>query len=903
MRNIPPDALTLITQKKGIEPINIIRVFWTEEGFIDYADREFPNVHGKLLTLSDIEDVINLDNNSSSTTVNIKFDDSDGSLKEIFDNVDIHRRYVQIFQWFTELPYTSKFVIFEGEIASPINWNESDRTLTFDVLSKLEEREVGFSADEAEFNYVPPDIIGKSWPLVFGTVIDIPAVQVNKAPLTLSAEEIGALDPRTHGLVTAAQSKNANLLRDQSVNYWLLAISAYNTQQKYQDLQVFARQDGLNTDYSSLIEQYGKLGDDYVKQSNDLLREYYTVLTQSAEEAFAARERLRVEKSQIAVANAAAFAQKTVGFYQIDGQTYKGFFDQNLFHIVEAPQTSTSDYIPAGITEVTDAPTFTRYTTQLPPGTFTYAQGGSTIRVGEDYPLTYIACLGFGTVLSVSAYLNGILTGVPPKYYGVIQRESNGLKWTAIVMNKPLSSIVPTRLPGSNLVLGAVPLIWADDIFVTIQSEIGTSMIDVLKYLITTYSRYTWDDVSFDSVKVDTDPYPLNFVVPGQPDVFKLMKDIAYQCRCAIWFSDLKFFIKYLPAENIPIETIVQDDVDLGSVDITFTSTEEIVTKYIATWKPKQSQDSSKIIFRNNIQKYGTLSRTYDYFVFNDERLVAKSAEFWMIRMSNTWKRLTFRTFLTKLKIETWDTITITGLFVANTSVNCIVESSKYDSATGKLIISCWVPVRAGEMTQYPFAYPKDLPIEMIYPVFNDPNAGIIAPPLANGDIYPQSNVLGVGTPLKSRANQDKGRGVPSTDSYDNGFDYSVNVQLDSREIVAGSPPILGALTLKQYNLKPLITPDFKTQENNGIHFGFVQDQIQGKQYNVLVYMKGFSADPTSLVCEQFAINDTDVIPKGTPVMVVQTTETVIQANGSSVYNTKYIMQVPIWVKPNPPTV
>lgn len=892
MRNISDAVLAHIGNVEGIEPVNIVRVWWVDTGYIDYADREFENVKGSLITLSDLEDVINLDGNSSSTTVSIRLDDSSGELKEIFNNVDIHRKRVQIFQWFTEIPYDTKFVIFEGEIASPVTWNEADRTLDFDVLSKLEDREVGFSADEGSFNSVPTAIVGKPWPLVFGTVNGIPAIQVNKVPAGLTAAEIGTVDEKTYELVSGFNNKNALAFRDLFMYYWLLAIQAYATSSKYSGQQIIDRQDGLNTDYTSQIEQFEQMGDDFVVTANEYLREYYDLINGTSNERANQRERQRIQKTSINVTNSLDFPQGQTAKYQINGVTYEGYFDRGQFNVTKRAGTSTDDYTPVGLTNVSEKPGFVKYETQLPPDSFIYAQGGSSIRVGDKYPITYIACIGHGTILGVQAEYSQTLLGVPPNYYNVEQRTAGTFRYTVVVFPRPLSSIDAN---------------WSDSIFLTIQGEVGDSMIDVMVWLINTYTPYTYDPDSFGLVRTYTDAYPVNFAVMTQPQVMTLLKDIAFQCRCALWFNDGKFFIKYLSVEGTPIETITADDVDLGSVTVTYTNTEDLVTKFVASWKQKQSDPTpNKVIFRYNIPKYGTLTREYDFFVYNDQRLVEKSAEFWTIRYANTWKRITFRTYLHKLKIETWDTITLDGLFVANGPVNVIVESSKYDSDSKKLNISCWVPVRAGEMTPYPFAYPGGLTIEWIYPVVNDENAGSPTAPDATGNLYLIGPGFSGGPATRPRA--DRGRNIPVGDVFDDGpdspsgFDYGVDVALDSREVVAGRPPVFTGATLKQYTVKPATPEPFQGQEDNGIYFGEVQDKIQDKRYNVLVWTDGLNADPKVLICEQFRMNAEDTIPKNTPVIVIQKTEKEEQPDRTFLYNRKYYMQVPVWIRPDADT-
>jgi hypothetical protein len=275
MRDINPASLAKIAQKTGTEPVNIVRIFWTSNGYIDYADRTFGDIQGKVLTLSDIEDVINLNGNSSSTSINVTLDDVDGTLKTIFNSTDIHRRPVQILQWFPDLPYHEAFIIFQGEIASPVTWNEGDRTLTFDVLSKLYDQEVGFSCEEGNFNYVPKELIGQAWPLVFGIATMVKAIKVDPNPAALLGEDLGQTEETDYA---AQQQEFTNKLK-QITGYgqycFNLALYCYVVADHYALEQEADEIFGTGSvDWSGEISEWTSRGDQYTSQGNQYLDQY-----------------------------------------------------------------------------------------------------------------------------------------------------------------------------------------------------------------------------------------------------------------------------------------------------------------------------------------------------------------------------------------------------------------------------------------------------------------------------------------------------------------------------------------------------------------------------------------------------------------------------------------------------
>jgi len=186
MRSISANGLAKLATRCGNEPIAIVEVDWAPNCTRVYADRDVgtaPNtVPGRIIEIGDLDNVVNVSNNSSSQQINVTLDDTDGSIKKILDSADVHKRSARIYQYFDGLTYpTDRFLLFAGKVSSPISWNERDRTVKFTVISQLEDCEVGFSAEEGQFPYLPADLVGKTWPMIFGVVQDCPAIQVNHA--------------------------------------------------------------------------------------------------------------------------------------------------------------------------------------------------------------------------------------------------------------------------------------------------------------------------------------------------------------------------------------------------------------------------------------------------------------------------------------------------------------------------------------------------------------------------------------------------------------------------------------------------------------------------------------------------------------------------------------------------
>ncbi len=179
-RVISPAARAKLNAQYGTEPIVIVEIQWVDGGQrCAYADRKIADsVLGQIVEMGSIDLTVKTDGSTDSSQVQLTLEDTDGAIKAICDVHDLHKRPVWVYQWFDGLTLSDKFLLFKGEVNSPFTWNEGDRTVSFDVTTKIEDVEAGFSMEEGDFPLVPPDALGKAWPLCFGSVCDVKVPQV-----------------------------------------------------------------------------------------------------------------------------------------------------------------------------------------------------------------------------------------------------------------------------------------------------------------------------------------------------------------------------------------------------------------------------------------------------------------------------------------------------------------------------------------------------------------------------------------------------------------------------------------------------------------------------------------------------------------------------------------------------
>jgi len=171
------------------------------------------------------------------------------------------------------------------------------------------------------------------------------------------------------------------------------------------------------------------------------------------------------------------------------------------------------------------------------------------------------------------------------------------------------------------------------------------------------------------------------------------------------------------------VATITDSDVDVGTLEIGFTPTEDLVTKLVAKWRATGAQqEENTVILRHNVGKYGTKEREFEFYIYNHVDLVIKAATFWLIRYANTWKRASFRTPLHLLNVESLDGVTLdfNSPWIASGAVVGVAEQADYDSDNAEVIFDVWTPVKAGRMEVYDFAYPSEVEVEKKFPTSED---------------------------------------------------------------------------------------------------------------------------------------------------------------------------------------
>lgn len=264
---------------------------------------------------------------------------------------------------------------------------------------------------------------------------------------------------------------------------------------------------------------------------------------------------------------------------------------------------------------------------------------------------------------------------------------------------------------------------WEDDIYVTFTSSVGPNVVDVIQHLIETYSSGSVNAANFAAIKTKLELYPVGFTLFDRPNVLDEIERIAWETRCGIYRRGNEFFLRYLSEEPDSVKAIplTESDIDEEThFSVVFPETENLVTRLSAIWRPDYlpTDKPYKVVLRHNVKQYGLHTDEIDFHIYNNYDLVLKSATFWLIRYANTWKNMTFKTFLNHLDLEVFDCVEFEfdQSFISDVGAKCILQQATYDPNDNSITMTVEFPIKAGEMKVYPLYWPALVEVSNIFP-------------------------------------------------------------------------------------------------------------------------------------------------------------------------------------------
>lgn len=663
------------TQQYGAEPLIVVKIFWAS-GTRYYTDKAYTfgaNVcEPKILSLGDIVAQQRTDTSSDVSSANIEIDDTDNTIKNSVNRDLLAGTRCIVYQTYNGLPDTDALILLEGRIANDINWTEGQRTLGFTIDTSFNIGELGFAPKVGDVANLSKDVEGRLWPIVFGSCVKVPAVQIYKSIkgklnsyLRHDTLEVNIENGESFPQGTTVTVKfGYGLLCTGTFTGFKFTISAYNVAY-YSNINLAARVADVDLNNPSVVWLSG----------TQYIEGQYCYVTNGGQKLINYCEKQVGNKCWFSKPWKVNGNSTTYLLPGLDNKiTESSFYVRASWGDTYKTETYLGNVNAASSTVVVNS------AVQLP---------GFAAKLHDGTVPTYVCNAVASTAIKgVYAYrtINGqrYLKPVPSSYYTkYVSTVIAGKTVSAITFNRQLSDYAGQE--------------WEDELYVTLVSTLGANTSDVIKYILETFTSYTVDTTTFNSVKTKIANYPSHFAILEQRDVLDIIADIAYQARLAVRYNGAVAKLYYLSELPTTVENFTDDTIRSRSLNYGFTSLDDIITKYVATWRASYDQETlTEYIYKNNQTAFGTKEDTRDFFIYNIGSLVKLSVDFWGNRLSNSWRTLKLQTFLQALDVEPFDCVRTTTTTLTPAGIRGEVTQISHDTLGDNLSLDVKLASKSG---------------------------------------------------------------------------------------------------------------------------------------------------------------------------------------------------------------
>lgn len=779
MITFPQPIEEKLAKRLGTQPILLVEIDWKAGTTVVYSDtKEYLGANPRIVSVGTIDAVGNSAyGDQLSNEISIVLDATDESVENIFRNNDVHLRPVRLYLGYSDT--SERALLFNGLINSQVVWGEDDRTLQFQVLNKLEDSLVGFAMEDGNFPLVSQDDRGKDWPLPFGTVCHYKAQRLTTTIKGFLEEGVGATDPTLANRICQIEKTECPLITVPALRARGggsgLGQNVVLSEQVY-DPNCLTRKrnegcslkDLLAQQQASELSSFGVRGGEAFPQNKSIRVRIGTISYQGVMNGttFTVEKVFHPDVTKVAECRNVKPPRFGVRFVIGNDDANKCLTQGNSrgytsgINRAREPQdciTATSRGVGgnrysncgfgAGGEErrqmiVGGSADSWAYYDSMEEGRYIWNAAGTDVILQEfDDDLVYMVSLVPGTVTKVLAYREfgeqKLLSEVPTSWYTVQEVDYGGYTCVELRFNQLPST--DTDQPG-----------WSDDIIVSFVSSVGPSPVDIIEWLVDTYTDFSVDSANFAAVKATLTEFESNFVLKGRPGVLDLINKIAYQHRVGVRVANNVVQLVYLAEEPTSQRTLTSGNILQGSFKIRYTQTEQLRTNHKITWRPQYEPNVQgrsvdlTLDLRFNIPKYGNIDETQDWETQNTFETVLKTSTFWLIRKSNTWQEIDFETPLDQLDVEILDCVTINiPQFPANTKV--VIQEKRYNTDTNSISWKAWTPIRAGESVPYQWAWPATVAVGNRWPTAGEIDQQNIGDGSGRSVVPPEGHPLRVG--------------------------------------------------------------------------------------------------------------------------------------------------------------
>ncbi len=709
MKTVTSPMQTKLDTAQATEPLVIVKIEWTS-GTVYYSEKpvDFGAIEcePKLQQISNFNNQQTVDNSGTLAEANITLDDDmSETLKLIFDTLVMEGSDCTIYHYYAGLnSSTDPIVMLKGKINADILYSDGARTLSFSINDEIIDQTMGYSYEQiTDINSttVSEDAKNKPWPLVFGTVIKSPALQIKG---DLRTRLVGNAD-QDDSFFTFEEGYKFPQSSEITVTIDGVAFKGTMSNNKFTITEsVIALQTNVDVDPRVAGELVDLGFIFWVNVANDFEGKYLFVNEYGGLVNYCVKQIGKV-----------CYCKWVWGVSK--GETILLDDGDVISEVAKFPRASWSEYEASAAFQqgqqnlqladpsFSNEPIGGKYTYSGLAPDFWEIRSGAEVIYQTDEPDIYIPNLietENAKVLEVYAYrlFNGlrVLEPVPSSYFTVDENNSTLL---AGMSSPPTSGTTCTTIEFANHLADFIDEHWESDIYVSLQSSVGSNVADIIQWIVETYlTDLSVDAASFASVNSSVEPFPAGFTITDEPDAWDMCLDIAWQARCAIWVSNDEVFLKYLSEVPTVDFAAAADTVLLKTSKLNFTSLDDISLKFIGRWQRSltdiiQNSVSSNPANQGNF-KVNPIER--DFFIYNIEELVDYSVVFWGYRAAYSWRRVNFAQIMKFTNAELFDTVGVLLNALSDNQIKGFLSQFSYDINNTTLNMDIILAAKTGDI-------------------------------------------------------------------------------------------------------------------------------------------------------------------------------------------------------------
>jgi len=734
-RELTPAIVDRTEQALGTEPFLVVEVRWRSGGTLWYADKTDidKSYLGQLLNVSSLQSQLNQQTFGTVATINVTLSDIDDAIKTKYDSQVVEDIVVNVHQAFEDEIDT--VIILHGKLKSP-KWEEGTHKFSFTIDTSYRDEDLLLEIKETSVDFPDPESIGTVFPLCFGTVLRLPAVQVSRS---ITGELLTSLYMWTSWYVEGTTAKvtafdqnfrvkNGERFPRESPIYLEIDKTLFFGEFNHPTIMDMFMGDEIsyNTTFGT-VKVIARDEDDFdyknascfwvAPNTYDLKGKQLWMRVKIAQYHYTAND----IQYKVLAEDHAGVTKDAMGNVVVT-EEYNNYVDfyctctdydpDNSKVFINTPFVTPFGEVKA-LTVVEEDDAFIkeirgqleyRWNDLPDPGSPLRWDIGAGARVKEWaglMPVFVCNSVESTAILEVLGKRNGRFQAVPSSYYTI------DLAYEAIVNGNEeiLTVIIMDQFLTDREKEG-----WdSDQIYVSLTSTIEPNTVDdVITWMITNRTDLTIDTSSFGSVGNDIENYPSHFAYLTQRPASQAIQECAWQSRVGIYIDSGVAYATYLskdPEDDPPGYMITVDEtvVNLKTLVITRSDSSEIYTKFTGYWNKDYSEtEKRKVIYFNNEEFFDKKDFEADFLCYNIESLVQKSSLFWSNRYSNSWTIISFSTYFKSLSVQLWDYITI-HLAAVNGGAALIgqVISISQNPETYTFDLTVWLPLTLGDGEPY----------------------------------------------------------------------------------------------------------------------------------------------------------------------------------------------------------